>query len=255
MTIVKNQAIQTALVGDWKTAIILNKELLVENPNDIETLNRLAFAFSVVGKTKDAKSTYQKVLELDNQNPIALKNLKRLTQSNVKNISNNHQSPFLAGQIDTMFIEESGKTKIIELVNITTPKTITRLMTGELLNLRIKRFKIFVLDRENEYIGMLPDDIGRRLIKFLKGGNNYEAYIKCVENHRVTIFIKETKRSARFKNQPSFIFPHKSQLVLEKNSSSNQGAVKQKNNKNDNSKNKNINLDDDLDQEDEEELS
>lgn len=252
MTIVKNQAIQTALVGDWNTAITLNQELLVENPNDIETLNRLAFAFSVVGKTKDAKNTYQKVLALDNQNPIALKNLRRLMESNIKNVSNNHQPPFITGQMDAMFIEESGKTKIIELVNIATPKTITRLMTGGLLNLRIKRLKVFALDRENEYIGMLPDDIGRRLIKFLKGGNNYEAYIKSVENHRITIFIKETKRSARFKNQPSFIFPHKSQLVLEKNSNSGQLSAKQKNNKNDNVKSKNINLEDDLDQEEEE---
>lgn len=212
--ILKNQAIQTALIGDWDTAITLNRELLKENPNDIEALNRLAFAYTVTGKVKDAKNTYQKVLELDSQNTIALKNLKRLGESNRKTLSNQHP---LTGHVESMFIEESGKTKIVELINIATAKTVVNLLTGEPLNLRIKRHKIFVLDRNNQYIGVLPDDIGQRLTKFIKGGNDYEAYIKSVENNRVLVFLKETKRSPRFKNQPSFISAHKSNLFFEKN--------------------------------------
>ena len=201
--IIKNQAIQTALMGDWDQAVTLNQELLKENPEDIDTLNRLAFAFSVLGKVKNARETYQRVLNIDNQNPIAVKGLKRLVGSSEKNNLNILKGPLL-GLTDTMFIEESGKTKIVELVNIATPKTITSLIIGEALILRVKRLKIFVLDQKNEYVGVLPDDIGRRLIKFIKGGNNYEAYIKSLEEHRVIIFIKETKRSTRFKNQPSF---------------------------------------------------
>lgn len=217
MTIQKSQAIQTALIGDWNSAISLNLELLKESPNDIETLNRLAFAFVVTGNIKSAKSTYQKVLDLDSQNPIALKNLKRLVESDKKGNLNLTPKSFLSGQVDSMFIEESGKTKIVELVNVTTPKAITRLLTGEPLILRVKRLKIFVLDDKDQYIGVLPDDIGRRLIKFIKGGNIYDAYVKSIESHRVTIFIKETKRSAKFKNQPSFILTQKSELLLDKN--------------------------------------
>lgn len=213
MTILKNQAIHKALMGDWEAAISLNLELLNESPNDIETLNRLAFAFSICGKTKDAKSTYQKVLEIDSQNPIALKNLKKLSGS--EKITQRFQ-PFVSGQIDNMFLEESGKTKIVELLNIATANIITKLMIGEPLILKVKRFKIFVLNSNNEYIGVLPDDLGRRLIRFIEGGNNYEAYIKSTEDHKVSIFVRETKRAARFKNQPSFI-SSKSHLVLEKN--------------------------------------
>ncbi len=51
---------------------------------------------------------------------------------------------------------------------------------------------------------MLPDDIGKRLIKFLSGGNCYEAYIKTANRGKLSIFIRETKRSTRFKNLPSF---------------------------------------------------
>lgn len=211
--ILKNQAIQTALTGEWDTAITLNRELLKENPSDIEALNRLAFAYIVTGKVKDAKNTYQKVLQLDYQNPIALKNLKRLEENGKKGLLNQP----LYGHMESMFIEESGKTKIVELVNVATAKIIINLITGELLNLRIKRHKIFVLNRNNQYIGVLPDDMGRRLTRFINGGNNYEAYVKSVENNRVLVFLKEVKRSSRFKNQPSFFFTHKSNLSFEKN--------------------------------------
>lgn len=213
----KSHAVRTALEGDWKTAISLNRQLLRENPNDIEALNRLAYAFSVIDKIKDAKSTYRLVLKIDTQNPIALRNLKRLTERGSKN-GNSKTKTLLAlshrqaggGQVDTMFLEETGKTKVIELVNVAEPKIISFLMTGEILALSIKRLKIFVLDKKNQYIGMLPDDIAKRLIRFLKGGNIYQASVKSIENHHLAIFVKEVKRASRFKNQPSFTLFSKS---------------------------------------------
>ena len=146
MTPNKTQAIQTALTGDWNTAITLNKAILKENPDDIETLNRLALAYMVVGKIKDAKHAYQKVLALDSQNPIALKNVKRLT--NLHKISGNatNETPLISQHIATMFLEENGKTKVIELVNVAQPQVISHLMTGESVTLHVKRLKIFVLD-------------------------------------------------------------------------------------------------------------
>lgn len=210
MTPLKSQAIQTALLGDWKNAASLNQELLKENPEDIETLNRLAFAYSVLGKVKDAQSTYQKVLKLDNQNPIATKNLKRLTEKTLKNGFVKHPYvPSLAMHKETMFLEESGKTKVVELVNSADPKVISILMSGEFLNIRIKRLKIFILTSADQYIGMLPEDIGKRLIKFINAGNCYQVCVKSVYNKKVSIFIKETKRAKRYKFQPSFLSSEK----------------------------------------------
>lgn len=202
----KIQAIQTALTGNWNNAVSLNQKLLKDNPNDIETLNRLAFALSVIGKIKEAKNMYKKVLDLDSQNPIALKNLKRLSNTTIRGKQKTELTSALIKDTNTMFLEESGKTKVVELVNIAEPKIITNLMTGELLNLQIKRLKIFVLDGRKRYIGMLPEDIGKRLIRFLKGGNSYQVCVRSVENRRITIFIKEIRRSARFKNQASFVY-------------------------------------------------
>jgi hypothetical protein len=203
MTPLKSQAIQTALVGDWTTAVTINQQLLVENPNDIDTLNRLAFAFLSLGQIKDAKGLYEKVLSLDMKNPIAIRNLKRLNDTKTKksNIP-----------LNNLFIEEPGKTKVIELLNVADKKVISHLRSGERIELRIKRSKIFAIDSENQYIGMLPDDICQRLIKFMNAGNQYEAYVRTVDSNRACIFVRETKRIKRFRDQPSFVSMEKTKL-------------------------------------------
>ncbi|HVZ58205.1 MAG TPA: hypothetical protein VG935_00420, partial [Patescibacteria group bacterium] len=141
------------------------------------------------------------VLSLDNQNPIAIRNLKRLSGG----VSNTKAVAFSPSYVSNLFIEEPGKTKVVELLNAADKKVIAPLRSGEALQLTIKRMKVFLLDQNKQYIGMLPDDIGRRLIRFMGGGNTYEAYIKSVDGNKVTIFARETKRAVRFKNQPSFL--------------------------------------------------
>lgn len=210
MSSLKAQAIQTTLTGDWQNAVTLNQKLLKEDPADIEALNRLAFAFTILGKRKSARDIYQKVLRIDSKNPIALKNLKRLDGF----VKKPKALAYRIRDVSTLFIEEGGKTKVVELINVADSKVIGLLRIGEPLILNIKRLKIFVLTSQKRYVGMLPDDIARRLIKFLKGGNTYEAYLRSVEERKVTVFIKETKRSARFKNQPSFMPLGKSKIAF-----------------------------------------
>ncbi len=202
----KTQAIQTALTGDWNTAVSLNQSILEEFPDDIDTLNRLAFAYSSIGDIKQAKSYYQKVLALDAHNPIALRNMKRLVGAGSPS-----QIPV---QMNNSFIEEPGKTKVVEIINVAEKKLLSRLRAGERVTLQAKRMKIFVLDSEKQFLGMLPDDIGRRILDFMNGGNEYEAFVKTIDNLRLIVFIKETKRSSKFKNQPSFPAFDKSKLSL-----------------------------------------
>src|SRR4051812_19159026 len=116
MASLKSQAIQTALVGDWNNAVMLNQSILLEEPDDIDTLNRLAFAFLSLGNTKDAKNIYEKVLSLDMKNPIALRNLKRLSENQFR-ITNT--------PLNNLFIEEPGKTKVMELLNIADKKVVS----------------------------------------------------------------------------------------------------------------------------------
>ena len=213
MTPLKQQAIQTALLGHWQEASSINKALLKENPNDIDTLNRLAFAFTALGKTKEAKSMYRKVLKIDTLNPIALRNMKRLTELGEKAIKNDSLPQFR----NHTFIEETGKTKTVELVNIAQPKITSWLRTGQKLAISIKRSKIFIQDANDQYLGVLPDDIAKRLIKFIKGGNIYDACVKSSNQHHVTIFMQEVKRASRFKNYPSFVQTIGTNLSFSKN--------------------------------------
>lgn len=210
MTQLKTQAIQTALIGDWTNAILHNKTILEESPEDIDTLNRLAFALTSIGNIKEAKSLYQQVLELDAQNPIALRNLKRLQDG----ITPSKTSSLPPVHVSNLFIEEPGRTKVIELLNVADKKVIAPLRSGETLLMVIKRMKIFMLDQDKQYVGMLPDDIGRRLIRFINDGNQYEAYVKSVDGNKVTIFAREVKKTSKFKNQPSFLPTDRTKLIV-----------------------------------------
>src|ERR1035437_7745624 len=206
----KNQAIQTALEGNWQEAVTINKSLIHEDPEDVDALNRLALAYTIIGKAREAKSTYQKVLAIDPLNPIALRNLKRLKDKGL-----NITGEKLNNSINNKFLEEPGKTKVVELVNIAQPKIVEALRTGQSLELSIKRLKIFASEG-TQYIGVLPDDIARRLIKFMKNGCKYEAYVKSATQHKVTVFIKEIKKTTKYYDQPSFTSITESPLVLEK---------------------------------------
>ena len=188
----------------------MNKSLITQNPEDIDALNRLGLAYTILGKLKEAKSTYQKVIRIDPLNPIALRNLKKIKEKKFSSTAKLSNS-----SINNKFLEEPGKTKVVELVNIAQPKIVESLRTGQSLELSIKRLKIFALEGA-QYIGVLPDDIARRLIKFMKNGCKYEAYVKSATQHKVTVFIKEVKKSTRYKDQPSFTSITDSPLVLEK---------------------------------------
>lgn len=202
MPTLKNQAIQLALQNSWEEAIRVNLEILEENSKDIDCLKRLAYAYMQSGSFKEAEETYKNILSLDSTNPIATKNLKKLaTLSQQKNgvINVNHSN-----NIDNVFIQEAGKTKTVDLTNVADKKTLMNLHHGDDVVLIIKRSKIFAQTPERIFIGMLPDNVGLRLTSFIKGGNEYQACVKSVDDKNVTVFVKEVKRAKKFTNIPSF---------------------------------------------------
>ena len=189
------------LLGDWEDAISFNKMLIKENSKDIDALNRLAYVLAILGKISEAKTIYKKVLKIDVLNQIATRNIKKFTDLSSKQIAKN---TLRTKGFNNMFLEETGKTKIVSLVNVAQPEIIALLNTGQPAIIIIKRSRIFVQNHNGQYLGVLPDDIGKRLIGLIKGGNAYTAHIKCAEQHNVSVFIRETKRTSRYKNLPSF---------------------------------------------------
>lgn len=200
----KNQAIESALRGNWSEAINLNEDILKENPNDIEALNRLAFALMEKGELKKARITYEKLLKLDNFNPIALKNLNKLGNIKKRSLKKGGEAPNHPIDLANLFLEEIGKTKVVKLKNPAELHILSALKPGDQVELSIKRRGIMVLDKNDTYLGALPDDLAHRLIQFMKYGNKYEAFVKSSDKNYLVVFIKELERAHRFKNQASF---------------------------------------------------
>lgn len=210
MTIpLKDLAVKAALENNWQEAVKINISLIEDDAQDIDAYNRLAFSYLKLGKFKKAKDTYAQALFIDKTNPIALRNLKKLeTVSKQKKTVGQAQPNVNSNSNMTMhnlFIEEAGKTKTVELKNVTDKKSLSLLQPGDNVYLIVKRSKIFIQTQDKAYIGMFPDNIGMRLTAFIKGGNEYQACIKAMDEKSVTVFVKEVKKMSRFKNQPSFV--------------------------------------------------
>ncbi len=199
----RDLAIKYALENKWDDAYKENLRLL-EEKEDIETLNRLAYALTKLGKFKKAKTYYQQVLKIDRTNPIAQKNIRRIETLSNRD-SDAPQVAHLSGvSMQDVFIEEAGKTKTVELKNCADRKTLSFVQPGDIVNLSVKRSKVFI-QMDKTYLGVLPDSVGMRMIGFINGGNEYSAYVKAVGDNSITVFVKETKKMAKFKDQPSFI--------------------------------------------------
>lgn len=206
-TPLKTLAIQHALSNNWKEAKNVNEQLVQDNPKDIDSLNRLGFAFMKLAKYNKAKEAYKKVINLDKTNPIALKNLKRLemvSSGDKKDVDADGKNTPPTIKLNEVYIEEAGRTKTVELKNVADKKTLSLVEPGDPVSIAIKRSKIFIQTMDGKFIGMLPDNISMRLIVFMRGGNEYEACIKASDEKSVIVFMRETKKSTKFKNQASF---------------------------------------------------
>jgi tetratricopeptide (TPR) repeat protein len=206
----KNKAIKAATDQNWEDAITYNLEILEESPKDIATLNRLGFAYMRVNQVDNAKKTYQKVLDLDKYNPIAKKNLQKLSSLKPGMAIKNNTV-----RVKTSFIEEPGITKTLNLTRLAPDKTLLSITIGMPVRLTAKKRRVAVETEDKTYLGCIPDDVGLRLEKLLKLDYQYEAHIKAIEDKHLVVFIRETRRSPKAKNIPSF--PGNNAVVIETN--------------------------------------
>lgn len=190
--------------GAWDQAVELNQKILKLEPKNTAALNRLARAFWEKGNLVSAKKTYRRVLKIDRYNIIASKNLKRLAE--LAKAPSKKEAPRKKVE-STIFLEEPGKTKVVKLVRLASPKILFELDSGDEVLLTPKTHSISITDADGTYLGALPDDLSHRLLRFIKGGNKYQAFVKAIDRQNLEIFIKETKRAAKFLSLPSFTSP------------------------------------------------
>lgn len=196
------QAIEEALKGNWNGAVNLNKELLSQNPKDTEALNRLARAHLELGRAADSRTIYKRVLRIDRYNSIAQKALERLT--NIKRVKKQKNGQAAITTTGDSFLEEPGKTKTITLIHLGDKIVLTSLDSGDPVLLRPRRHRVSVETQNRRYVGRIPDDLSRRLIKLIRGGNTYSSIVRSSAPENVRLFVREETRSEKLKDVPSF---------------------------------------------------
>lgn len=201
MVLNSQAAIDFALAQNWDTAIKINKELLKKNKDDLDSLARLAYAYTQKNELEKAKKIYKKILVADKYHKVALKNLNKINnipKSSLKNYNPRERvSPGL-------FIEEPGKTKVIQLINLAPNKILCLLNIGDTVTIHPKKHSVEIRGTDKAYYGAMPDDIAYRLLKFIAAGNTYLACVKNIQKNNVSIFIREVTRGKKLSHQSTF---------------------------------------------------
>lgn len=198
--LLRKKAINAALEQKWQEAVEYNSQILSFSPDDIQSLNRLGFAQMMLGFTPQAKVSFERVLELDSLNPIATKNIQKINTLK----PGESLVTVTAKKKKTSFIEEPGVTKTVALVRPGKTNTLFKNSSGTEVTLVAKKRRVSIETFDGEYIGCLPDDVGLRLDKLLRVGYKYQVHIKSNDEKNVSVFIRETLRSEKLKNSPSF---------------------------------------------------
>jgi len=199
------KAIQLAMQNKWQEAADLNRQILEHFPDDVDTLNRLGKALMELGQYADSRDQYARATKADPSNGIAAKNLARLT----KLAADAAASPVTivphSQRVDpSVFIEESGKTAVTDLVDRARFQTIATLTAGDKLTLKVEDGIVRVMAPGDLVVGQLEPKIGQRVMRLMTAGNRYSAAITSIDEHHVRIIIREEYRDPSMRSRPSF---------------------------------------------------
>lgn len=203
------ESIQAALEGAWEKAVELNIQLSEEFPEEQDILNRLGKAYSELGQVNKAKATFEKVLEGDPYNPIATKNLERLSTLRGSTIKLKEQATKPLNP--DIFIEEPGKTETIEVTDLAMPKVLIHLRVGDSVKLNTTKAATAVISEDDHRLGKLELIIGQDISQAFALGSEFSAIVKAIKvgkdekNSSLTVFVRETKHSTKLAH-PVFTF-------------------------------------------------
>jgi len=191
-------AINLALNCKWDEAIKINKQILKTDDTDIDAMNRLSRAYYESGDIKKAKKITNDVLKIESSNNIAKNALIKYNKSSTNSKSQDN----IVNVSD--FLEESGKTKQVNLLNIGRTKEVFCLDCGDEVLLSSHAHKVSITTLAGVYVGKLPDDLSAKIRGLVKAGYQFKVLIKSVNNNIVKIFIREIKRGKGMEKNQSF---------------------------------------------------
>ena len=201
-------AVQLAIAGKWEDAVKLNKFIVDNFGADEETQNRMGKALSELGKLKEAKASYEAALKLNPMNSIAKRNAARINA-----LLHQKEGLKVGGtKVDlNLFVEEMGKT-VITIVEGPPPDICSKVAAGDVAELKVEGDGISLETSRGVRLGLLEAKLARRLIKFMRGGNRYQAGITSCEGATVKLIVRETYQDPHFAGKPSFPMKRKREV-------------------------------------------
>ena len=195
-----DDAVQLAIAGKWDEAVKLNKFIIENFGADEETQNRLGKALSELGKLKEAKASYEAALKINPMNSIAKKNAARINA-----LLHQKEGLKVGGtRVDlNLFVEEMGKT-VITTVDSPPNADICSKVAGDVAELKVDGDALLAETSRGVKLGLLEAKLARRLIKFMRGGNRYQAGVTSCDGNTVKLIVRETYQDPHFAGKPSF---------------------------------------------------
>ena len=193
-------AIQLAMESKWDEAVELNEFILENFGPDDQAYNRLGKALTELGRLEEARDQYEKSLKLNPFNTVAKKNRSKLE------VLIQHKDDIKTGvtRVDlNLFVEEMGKT-VITQVEGGDPSVCDKVVPGDIAELAVTGDTITVTTLRGILLGQLEAKLARRLIKFMQGGNRYQAGVTNCDNGLVRVIVRETYQDPKFAGKPSF---------------------------------------------------
>lgn len=199
------KAIQLAMQNKWQEAADINRQILDQFPDDVDTLNRLGKALMELGQFAESRDQYARAAKIDPSNGIAAKNLVRLTRL----AEEAGAAPVAVVQhtqrVDTSaFIEESGKTAVTALVDRAPFHRIATLTAGDKLTLKVGDGVVQILAPGEIVVGQLEPKIAQRVLRLVAAGNRYSAAITSIDENHVRVILREEYRDPSMRSRPSF---------------------------------------------------
>ena len=195
-----DEAVQLAVDARWEEAVELNEFIIQSFGADEGSQNRLGKALTELGRLEEAKAAYDASLVINPMNPVARKNASKLESlMNAKDI--------LKGgpvKVDlNLFVEEMGKTTTTTL-RAAAEGVCSKVAAGDVAELRVDGDGIEIDTARGVRVGSLEPKLARRLIKFIQGGNRYQAGITSCEGSTVKVIVREVYQDPKFAGKPSF---------------------------------------------------
>jgi hypothetical protein len=195
-----DEAIELALANRWVEAVQVNRGIMDRFGPDEDTLNRLGKAYTELGQLTEATDAYKGTLKMNPVNPIAVKNLSKLQA-----LRGGQPVPTSRAKVDVdAFIEETGKTSLTALHVHAEGDPCSKVAGGDPVKLIVAGDTMNVETSRGIYLGHLEHALGRRLIKFLEGGNRYSGAVATCDGGAVKIIVRETYQDPKFFGRPSF---------------------------------------------------